>query len=89
MGPLCVTDLKYVFYHQVIRSFGQFFVANYHFSIKPKANPLRILSRNLKKFKSHKNSYMRPLCVTDSEYELYDSEICRFPVKPKTNPFGF
>jgi hypothetical protein len=39
---------------------------------------LWILSENFKNFKTHKNSYMRPLCITDSEYVGYDQEMRSF-----------
>jgi hypothetical protein len=57
--------------------------------------PLWILSQNLNLFKTHKNLYTGPLCVTDLEFELYDQEIQSFgPFLPQTNifqetPIGF
>jgi hypothetical protein len=36
------------------------------------------LSRNLNFFKTCKNSYTGPLCVTDLEYGLYDQKIWSF-----------
>jgi hypothetical protein len=39
---------------------------------------LWILNENLSFFKTHKNSYTGPLCITDSEYGGHDQEIWSF-----------
>jgi hypothetical protein len=36
------------------------------------------MRQNMKFFKTHKNLYTRPLCLTDPEYELYDQEVRSF-----------
>jgi hypothetical protein len=45
-------------------------------SRKPKA--LWILSQNLEKIKTCKNICIRPLCITDPEYELHGQETQSF-----------
>jgi hypothetical protein len=47
-----------------------------------------IVSKNLRNLKTHKNSYMGPLCITDLEYGGQDQEIWSFgQFMPQTGNF--
>jgi hypothetical protein len=39
---------------------------------------MRILTENMEILKTRKNSYMRPLCITDLKYGGHDQEIRSF-----------
>jgi hypothetical protein len=57
--------------------FHSIFVAKWSFSVKPKGY-IWISSQNLNFFKTNKNLYMGPLCVSDLEYGIYDQKIWSF-----------
>jgi hypothetical protein len=47
------------------------------------------LSKNLKFLKTHKNTYMGPLCITDPEYGSHSQEIWSFgQLLAQTGDFG-
>jgi hypothetical protein len=77
-GPLRITDLEYGGHDQVIQKFRSVFAANYRFFAKTIGVNLRILSENVKILKTCKNSCMRPLCITNLEYEGHNQEIWSF-----------
>jgi hypothetical protein len=58
--------------------FQSVFAANSHFFGKTDGKHLWILSQNLNLFKTRKNLYTRPLCVSDLEFGLYNQEIRSF-----------
>jgi hypothetical protein len=54
--------------------FRSIFTANWHFPLKPNANPSDFEPK-FEIFKTRKNLYMGPLDVTDPQYVLYNKEI--------------
>jgi hypothetical protein len=56
--------------------------------IKTVGQHLCISSENVKLFKTHKTSYMRPLWITDLQYGVHDQEIRSFDqFLPQTGDF--
>jgi hypothetical protein len=74
MALLCVNDLEYGLYDKEKWSFCHFLLQTGNFW-ENRSLTLEILSRNLKFYKTQKYMYTGPLCVTDTEYGLYDQEI--------------
>jgi hypothetical protein len=57
--------------------FQSVFVANWCFSVKPNGNTFEFCAKFLF-FLTHKNLYMVPLYITDSEYVGHDSRNIEF-----------
>jgi hypothetical protein len=72
--PLYITDPQYGVQDQHILSFGQFLAWTGDFQCNRTLTPM-VLRKNLSFFKTHKNSYTGPLCITDPEYESHDHEM--------------
>jgi hypothetical protein len=76
MGPLYIIDMEYGFMTKKYRVLVSFCRKLMIFA--KTVCHLQILSKNLEILKTHKNTYVEPLCITDPEYGGHDHEIQSF-----------